>query len=129
MKLIRLLTAIALLVAMLRPALAADAIFPPGTRVGLIPPPGLSAAKSFPGFETEDHGVKVLVTELPAGAYVEVMNTFKGTTPDSSGVKPESIQTGAGVGYYTAENARDGNTNVRRYSMILSGGTFSGVTM
>lgn len=126
MKLIRLLTAVALLVAMLRPALATDAIFPPGMRVGLIPPAGLSAAKSFPGFETEDHGVKVLVTELPAGAYVEVMNTFKGTAPDTSGVKPESIQTGAGVGYYTAENARDGNTNVRRYSMILSGGTFSG---
>jgi len=126
MKLIRLLTAVALLVAVMRPALAADAIFPPGMRVGLIPPAGLSAAKSFPGFETEDHGVKVLVTELPAGAYAEVMNTFKGTVPDTSGVKPESIQTGAGLGYYTAENARDGNTAVRRYSMILSGGTFSG---
>jgi hypothetical protein len=126
MKLIRPLTAVAVLVVLLQPALAADAIFPPGMRVGLIPPAGLSAAKSFPGFETEDHGVKVLVTELPADAYVEVANTFKGGAPDTSGVKPESIQTGAGVGYYTAENARDRNTNVRRYSMILSGGTFSG---
>src|SRR5260370_41332763 len=30
------------------------------------------------------------------------------------------------MAYYPAENAKDGATNVRRYSMILSGGTFSG---
>jgi hypothetical protein len=124
MKLIRLLTAVALLVPMLRPAFAADAVFPPGQRVGLIPPAGLSVAKSFPGFETEDQGVKVLVTELPVNAYVEVMSAFKANT--TGPIKPESIQTGSGLGYYTAESAKDGNTNVRRYSMILSGGTFSG---
>jgi len=124
MKLIRLLTAVALLVPMLRPAFAADAIFPPGQRVGLIPPAGLSVAKSFPGFETEDHGVKVLVTELPANAYLDVVNTVK--TNAAAAIRPESIQTGAGLGYYTAESARDGTANVRRYSMILSGGTFSG---
>ena len=122
----RLLTAVALLVLTLRPALAADAIFPPGLRVGLLPPTGLSASKTFPGFETEDHSVKVLVTELPADAYAEVTNAFKAGTPTSTGVKPESIQTAAGLGYYTAENARDGDASVRRYSMILPGGTFSG---
>jgi hypothetical protein len=124
MKLIRLLTAVALLAPMLRPACAAEAIFPPGQRVGLIPPAGLSVSKSFPGFETEDHGVKVLVTELPANAYLEVVNTFKANA--AGAIRPESIQTGAGLGYYTVEGARDGNANVRRYSMILSGGTFSG---
>jgi hypothetical protein len=40
--------------------------------------------------------------------------------------KPESIETPAGLAYYTAENAKDGPTNVRRYSMILPGPTFSG---
>ncbi len=42
------------------------------------------------------------------------------------GIKPESIETSAGLAYYTAENAKDGANNVRRYSMILPGGTFSG---
>ena len=41
-------------------------------------------------------------------------------------MKPESIETGAGLAYYTIENAKEGATSVRRYSMILSGGTFSG---
>ena len=87
------------------------------------PRPG---AKSFAGFETEDQGVKVLVTELPAEAYGEVVNAFKANPAGAGGIKPESIETAAGVAYYTAENAKDGATNVRRYSMILSGGTFSG---
>lgn len=109
-----------------RQAIAADPIFPPGMRVGLTPLVGLVPAKSFAGFETEDHGVKVLVTELPAEAYGEVMNAFKANPAGSGGIKPENIETTAGLAYYTTENAKDGATTVRRYSMILPGGTFSG---
>jgi hypothetical protein len=130
MKPIRLIFAVALFVSAICigfcPAFAADPVFPPGMRVGLTPLVGLSRAKSFIGFETEDQGVKVLVTELPAEAYGEVMNAFKANPGGTGGVKPESIDTSAGVAYYTAENARDGAANVRRYSMILPGGTFSG---
>ena len=95
-------------------------------RVGLTPLVGLSLAKAFVGFETEDHGVKVLVTELPAEAYNEVMNAFKANPEGTGGIKPQSIETSAGLAYYTVEAAKDGQTNVRRYSMILPGGTFSG---
>src|SRR5437868_1482871 len=126
MKPIRLFAAAALLIGIGCPAFAADPVFPPGMRVGLTPLVGLSRAKTFVGFETEDQGVKVLVTELPAEAYGEVMNAFKANPAGAGGVKPESIETAAGLAYYTAENARDGVTNVRRYSMILPGGTFSG---
>src|SRR3979409_2207727 len=127
---IRLFSAAILLVAAIclsfGPALAADPVFPPGMRVGLTPLVGLVRAKSFVGFETEDQGVKVLVAELPAEAYGEVMNAFKANPAGAGGIKPESIETSAGLAYYTAENARDGTGNVRRYSMILPGGTFSG---
>src|ERR1700681_988203 len=130
MKLIRLLSAVVLFLTALYlaffPAFAADPVFPPGVRVGLTPLVGLSGAKSFVGFETEDHSVKVVVTELPAEAYGEVMNAFKANPAGSGGIKPESIDTSAGVAYYTAENARDASGNLRRYSMILPGGTFSG---
>src|SRR5664279_4166838 len=126
MKTIRLLTAIAVVPSLMVPAFAAAAVFPPGVRVGLTPLVGLSKAKSFVGFETEDQGVKVLVTELPAEAYGEVMNAFKANPAGAGGVKPESIETAAGLAYYTAENARDASGNLRRYSMILPGGSFSG---
>ena len=96
----------------------------------MTPLVGLGKAKSFIGFETEDQGVKVLVTDLPAEAYGEVANASKANPGGTGGIKPESIETSAGLAYYTAENARenakDGAANVRRYSMILPGPTFSG---
>jgi hypothetical protein len=130
MKPIRLIFAFVLLVGAIcvgqNAAVADEAVFPPGLRVGLTPLVGLSRAKSFVGFETEDQSVKVLMTELPAEAYNEVMNAFKANPAGTGGVKPESIETSAGIAYYTAESAKDGATNVRRYSMIVPGGTFAG---
>jgi hypothetical protein len=130
MKLLGRLFAVTLLIAAtclaFHPAFAADPVFPPGIRVGMTPLMGLSRAKTFVGFETEDHSVKVLVAELPADAYSEVMNAFKANPGGTGGIKPETIETSAGLAYYTVENAKDGATNVRRYSMILPGGTFSG---
>jgi hypothetical protein len=126
MKHIRLLSALVLLVAAICPAFAEDAVFPPGVRVGVTPLVGLVGAKTFVGFETEDHGVKVLMAELPADAYNEVVTAFKANPAGTNGIKPESIETSSGTAYYTAENAKNGATSVRRYSMILPGGTFSG---
>jgi hypothetical protein len=126
MKLIRLISAVILLVPALSPAFAADVVFPPGIRVGMTPLVGMVPAKTFLGFETEDQSVKVLVAELPPEAYGEVVNAFKANPEGAGGIKPESIETSAGVAYYTAESAKDGATPVRRYSMILPGGAFSG---
>jgi hypothetical protein len=134
MKPIRLLSAAAPLLASLLvclagvpgPAVAADAIFPPGSRIGLAPLVGLVPAKTFTGFETEDHGVKVLTTELPADAYNEVKNAFSTGVQPNGAAKPESIETAGGTAFFTIENGISGATNVRRYSMILPGGIFSG---
>ena len=134
MKLLRHFAAVALVVAanatVLPTAFAADPVFPPGARVGMTPLVGLSKARTFIGFETEDQGVKVLIADLPVDAYGEVANAFKANPAGTGGIKPESIETAAGLAYYTVENgkenARDGAGNVRRYSMILPGPTFSG---
>src|SRR5215217_7306203 len=127
MSLIRRLFAVALLTVAASPAFAADPVFPPGARVGMVPLVGLGRAKSFIGFETEDQGVKVVVADLPAEAYGEVANAFKANPGGTGGVKPESIETAAGLGYYTVESAKDAASgNVRRYSMIVPGIAFSG---
>ena len=126
MKPVRYLAAVALTIAATCAAFAADPVFPPGARVGMTPLVGLVKARSFVGFETEDQGVKVLVADLPADAYGEVANAFKSNPGGTGGIKPESIETTAGLAYYTVENAKDGATSVRRYSMILPGPNFSG---
>jgi hypothetical protein len=128
MKRLRYLTAAVLLVVAMRPALAADVVYPTGVRLGMTPLVGLVKAKTFSGFETEDKSVKVLVTELPPDAYNEVKTAF--SKPDAvgpTGIKPQTIETaGAGTAYYTIETGKDGANTVKRYSMMLSGGTFSG---
>jgi hypothetical protein len=123
---IRFLSAVALLVACLCPAFAADPVFAPGTRVGLTPLVGLVPAKTFAGFETEDHGVRVLVAELPAAAYGEVAKALKADPVGPPGIKPSTIETSAGTAYYTTETATNGTVSVRRYSMIVQGDKFSG---
>jgi hypothetical protein len=126
MKPFRLLAAFALLAAVTRPSLAADTIFPQGVRVGLAPLVGLTKSKAFPGFESEDGNVKVLVTELPSDAYGEIKKVFTENPQGAAGIKPRSMETPAGTAFYTAETAKEGANTVRRYSMIVPGGTFSG---
>jgi hypothetical protein len=126
MKSSRLLVVVALLAAAMRPALAADAVFPQGVRIGVTPLVGLVKSKSFPGFESEDQSVKVLVTELPNDAYGEIKKVFTENPQGAAGIKPHSMETAAGTAYYTAESAKEGTNSLRRYSMIVSGGTFSG---
>ena len=110
----------------MRPSLAADTIFPQGVRVGLTPLVGLAKSKAFPGFESEDGNVKVLVTELPSDAYNEIKKVFTENPQGAAGIKPHNMETPAGTAYYTAETGKEGANTVRRYSMIVSGGTFSG---
>lgn len=122
---LRLLPLIAVLVLAQAPAHADERVFPPGARLGLVPLEGLAAAKGFPGFESADSGVRVLVTELPAAAFGEVEAAVKGGTV-AGATKPQGIETAAGPAYFTAETAQDGALKVRRYSMILRGERFSG---
>jgi hypothetical protein len=54
---------------------------------------GLSTAKTFPGFESEDGNVKVLITELPPAAYGEVVSAFNSNPAGTNGVKQDKIET------------------------------------
>ncbi|MBR0720191.1 hypothetical protein [Bradyrhizobium manausense] len=126
MKLTRPLAALALLVVSAFPALAADAVYPPGLRLGMVPLVGLSKAKTFPGFENEDGSVKVLITELPPAAYNEVVSAFNTNPAGANGIKPDKIETPAGLAYFTTESGKAGDAPVKRYSMIVPGTGFSG---
>jgi hypothetical protein len=119
---------LALLSLVANQAAAADLIYPRAIRVGLSPLPGLSQSDAFLGFETPDHGVKVLLAELPGPAFGQVETAFKAAPDGAVGkVKPQSIETAAGKGYFTAEEAIVGPDKVRRYSLIVPGGiAFSG---
>src|SRR4051794_5691061 len=57
-------------------AALAQPVFPPGSRIGLVPPPGMTASTSFQGFEDRAHGAVLIVTELSAQSYAKVAQDF-----------------------------------------------------
>jgi hypothetical protein len=59
------------LFALAMPARAEDVVYPLGSRIGLIPPPGLTASTSFAGFEDRNKNVALLLSALPLEAYAE----------------------------------------------------------
>ena len=65
--LFRLAAAATIVFALVVPATAASVEYPPGSRVGLVPPPGMTASTRFPGFE--GRGAILSVTELSGQSY------------------------------------------------------------
>src|ERR1041384_3544032 len=61
-------------------ALAAEPAFPPGSRVGLVPAPGMAPGRSFQGFEDRANRVVLLVSEVSAQTYDRIAEEF---TPEA----------------------------------------------
>lgn len=121
MKTIARILALVVLAAAGHPALAADAVFPPGARVGLVPAEGLAVAKEFLGFESADQKIKVGVAEIPPAAFEAVETAVKEGKTTGPGPKPEAFETTAGKAYITSDAGKDGATAIRMYSLIVSG--------
>ena len=81
------------------PARADEPIFPPGSNIGLIPPPGMSIAKSFPGFVDMEKNAGILVGMLPLTAYDDMEKTLADDSLKKQGItveKRETLQLGIG---------------------------------
>jgi hypothetical protein len=109
------------------PARADSAVFPKGSRVGLVPLAGLTAATAYPGFEATDQRVKVIVTELPRDAFASVEAAVKTDHPAGShpAIEPFELESGTRA-YLTRETANDNGVAVRRFSLLIGGPSFSG---
>ncbi|WP_407529200.1 hypothetical protein [Methylobacterium oryzisoli] len=73
------LVALAALAGLPAVALAAEPVFPPASSIGLVPPPGMTPAQGFSGFEHRS-GASIVIMEMPAEAYAEISRKF---TPEA----------------------------------------------
>src|SRR5438105_4608785 len=71
------------------PVLAADAVFPTGSKIGLVPPPGLVPSESFRGFEDRANNTAILLVEMPAQAYRDVEKAMTNDSLKKQGVLVE----------------------------------------
>jgi hypothetical protein len=68
----RLLFACVAVVATFVRAHAADVEFPPGSYVGLAPPPGMTVSRNFFGFEDASNNVAIVIVALPPEAFADI---------------------------------------------------------
>ncbi|MBV9078335.1 MAG: hypothetical protein JO048_12720 [Methylobacteriaceae bacterium] len=57
-------------------AAAAEPVFPPGSRIGIVPPPDMVPARGLAGFQSRTNGAAIVLIEMPAEAYPSVAAGF-----------------------------------------------------
>src|SRR5215472_16369332 len=75
------------------PASAADPVFPLGSRMGFVPPPGFVASKHFPGFEHPDSKSSMVLATLPAEAYDKLQESISTEALKKQGITEEKRET------------------------------------
>lgn len=121
----RLLTATLLVMFALAapPARAADPVFPPGSLVGLVPPPGLAPSRSFAGFENRQHEVAILLITLPTEAYGEIEKSASAGDLKKQGVKVEKrepITLAVGKAFMVFGRQEADNKHYRKWLLVAS---------
>ena len=102
------------------PARAADALFPPALRVGLVPPAGLVLSKDFPGFEDVERKVAMAVAELPPPAYYELERAVFSDQPNLQMVieKRELLPHASGFAILATGHQGEGEARVRKWLLF-----------
>ena len=103
------------------PGRAADATFPIGSHIGLVPPDGMTASPSFPGFEDRDRKAAILLSQVPAPAYeqfLKSMNSGAINIPGVSNAKRELMLTDGGAAHLVVGDQEADGVKFRKWLMI-----------
>jgi hypothetical protein len=118
---LRLLAACVFSASLLLPAGAADAVFPVGSRLGLVPLPGLQPTTGYPGFEDPQNSVFVRLIALPAEAFAEIEKTMTNDALKKQGMtveKRESVPLGRGNAILAIVRQETATGRIRKWLLI-----------
>lgn len=71
------------------PAGAVELMYPRGSAIGLVPPPGMVESEQFAGFEDDATKSSILVVDMPAEAYDQLVTGFSEQALTTRGVTLE----------------------------------------
>jgi hypothetical protein len=103
------------------PALA-EVVFPPGQRIGLEPPPGMTLDKVTRRFEDRDHNASITILDLPLQLYSEMEKLVLTETakPGVTVTSRESFPYESGIGYYVAVRLVVDGKAYRKWILLAS---------
>jgi hypothetical protein len=102
-------------------AFAAEPVFPPGSRIGLVPPAGMVPSNAFQGFEDRARSAMLVVTELSAQTYDKVAKDFAPEQMRAGGMEPiarETIPMPGGDGLPVAARQSENGVAMRKWALL-----------
>jgi hypothetical protein len=103
------------------PARAAEAVFPAGSHIGLVPPPGMTVSSAFPGFEDRERKAAILVSQVPGQAYEQFLKSMNSGAIDLPGVsnaRRELMLTDSGAAHLVVGDQEADGVKFRKWLMI-----------
>ena len=111
------------------PATAAELNYPPGSRIGLAPPPGLVPSKAFFGYEDPSNSVAMMLVALPPQAYADLDASVTAETLKRQGVTVESreaLPLPSGKAFLVVGRQEVDNVKIRKWILVASSPTLTG---
>lgn len=114
--------------------LAAEPVYPPGSRFGFDPPSDMGLSRRFTGFERKEGGATVSVVELPPNAFPELVGGFTDASLLSQGFaveRREAVKIGGDEGMlYTGEQPADPSAPgpaIRKWILVVGSAGVTGL--
>jgi hypothetical protein len=102
---------------------ATDAIFPTGSRLGLVPPAGMVPSRTFQGFEEPGTKAAILLSTLPANAYEQLAKSMVPEAMKKEGIeveRREPVELPAGKGFVLSGRQTIEKERYRKWLLIAS---------
>ncbi len=103
------------------PASAAEPVFPLGSRIGFVPPPGFEPSKRFPGFENPETRSSIIVAALPPQAYADVEASLATDSLKKQGIiedKRETLALASGKALLVTGNEQENGQKFRKWMLL-----------
>ena len=106
-------------------AAAAAPVFPGASGVGLEPPPGMAAAKTFDGFMAG--ATSIVITEMPPAAYAQIDASRDMFVSRFNAKQAENVDVNGAHGFLVKGGVAVGPAHFRKWVLVLDGQTETAV--
>lgn len=113
-------------------AFAADAVFPAGSRIGLVPPKSMSPTRGVSGFHDPATGAAIVAIEMPADAYGPMAAGFGDDALKAQGFAVSSrdtVKIGAADAVLIAGEQNDGGRAVPKVVLLAAEPTLTALVI
>jgi hypothetical protein len=98
-----------------------EPLFPRGSRIGLVPPPGMTMSRTFQGFEDPPHNAVIVLTELSAQSFPRIQQDFTDARMRAGGMEliaREMIETASGEAQLVGARQVENGVAMRKWALL-----------